>query len=104
MDKLGNGKNLSKQEALTVQRAQKDGQVRKQEEFKQVRGTHRLKSVDGQTSQCIKRTKASKGHLQTGEHRWTGELVQGKNSSKRGTHRLESVERWKLEHEKNLGE
>src|SRR6267142_2058357 len=52
-DKSGYGKNLTEQGALTNWRAQTDRQVRTRKESDRVRGTHKLESADGQTSQDI---------------------------------------------------
>src|SRR6267142_4938710 len=54
-DKSGHRKNLTKQGALTSWGVQMDRQVRTQKESNQLRGTHRLKSTDGQTSQDMER-------------------------------------------------
>src|SRR6267142_2415250 len=55
MDKSGQRKNLTKPGALTSWGVQMDRQVRTQKESNQLRGTHRLKSTDGQTSQDMER-------------------------------------------------
>jgi hypothetical protein len=47
-----------------------------------MRGTHRLKGADGQTSKGTERISASKGHSHSREHRWTDKLRYKKNSSK----------------------
>src|SRR6267142_726512 len=83
-DKSGHGKNLTERGALTNWRAQTDGQVRTRKESDRARGTHRLESADGQTSQDTERIRPSEGHSQTGEHRWTDKSGHRKNLTERG--------------------
>jgi len=52
-DKSGHQKKLTKQEALTFWRQQREEQVRIPKETKQARGTHILEIVEGETSQDI---------------------------------------------------
>src|SRR6266850_2131499 len=84
MDKLEHEKNLTKKGSLTDWRVQMDGQVRTWKESDQARGTHRLESADGQTSQDTERIRPSKGHSQTGERRWMDKSGHGKNPTERG--------------------
>ena len=69
IDKSGHGNNLSKLRALTNWRAQTDGQVRTWKEWEHTRGTHRLESADGWTSQDGETIRASERNSHPGEHR-----------------------------------
>src|SRR6266850_497712 len=84
MDKSGHRKNPTKRGALTYWRAQTDGQVRTQKESDRARGTHRLESADGRTSQDMERIRPSEGHSQTGERRRTDKSGHGKKLNERG--------------------
>ena len=54
-NKSGPGKKVTRQGALTDWRSQREGQVRTWKESDYVRGTHRLETTEGGTSQDAKR-------------------------------------------------
>src|SRR6267142_2820655 len=83
-NKSGHGRNPSEQGALMSWRVQMDRQVRRWKESKLARGTHKPKSADGQTSQDMEGIQVSKGHSQTGEHRWTDKSGHRRNPSEQG--------------------
>jgi hypothetical protein len=62
-------KEANEREALTSWRAQRHGLVKTWKGSERPRGTHRLESTEGWTSQDMERRRASEGHSQTGEHR-----------------------------------
>jgi hypothetical protein len=67
MDKSGRRKEASDRGALTNWRTHRDELVSPQKGSERVRGTHFLESVEGWTSQNIKRKRVSEGHSLAGE-------------------------------------
>jgi hypothetical protein len=63
----GHGKKVSEREALTIWRAQSEGQVRTRKESERARGTHFLESAERGTSEDAERKRGSKGHSLSGE-------------------------------------
>ena len=118
MDKSGNRKEQSDRGALTAWRVQIDGQVRTRKGTERPRGTHKLESADRWASQDTERNRATEGHSRPGEcrsmdksgHRkeqsdrgaltsWRvqidGQVRTQKGTERpRGTHILESADRW----------
>src|SRR6267142_825991 len=74
----------NKQGALTLWRAQTDGQVRTRKQSDRARGTHFLESTDGRTSQDTETIQPSEGHSPTGEHRRRDKSGHGNNLTERG--------------------
>jgi len=72
---------------------QTDRQVRTQKESDQARGTHQLKSTDGQTSQDTERIQPSKGSLTSWRAQTDEQVRTHKESDQvRGTHFLENAD------------
>ena len=53
-------------------------------ESEQMRGTHKLESADGQTSQDTEGIQVSKGHSHPGERRWMDKSGHRRNLSEQG--------------------
>ena len=54
-DRLGRGKRVTERRALTNWGPQVEGQVRTRKERNRVRGTHKLETTEGETSQGTER-------------------------------------------------
>jgi hypothetical protein len=83
-DKSEHGKNPTQRAALTLWKAQMDRQVRTRKECDTARGTHKLESAHGQTSQETEVIRHSGGHSHPGERRRSDKSAHGKNPTERG--------------------
>ena len=84
MDRLEHRKNATRQWTLTLWRSQREDQVGTQKESNLTRGTHFLKTTEGGSSQDMKRTQPSKGHLHPRDHRGRDKSGHRKNVNKQG--------------------
>ena len=104
-DKLGHGKNVSQQGALTFWRAQTERQVRSWKGCEPARVTYQLESSDGRISQDTERMCASKGTHQLesldGEASQDTEIIQ---VSKGHSHPREPRQRDKSGHRKGASQ